>query len=171
MSDAAGSATGSPEAGGPEAGASSHQEAEEKQAEEVEVVGSADGGASHPVRTKVPAPIFDQHGAEYSVPQVTVDAIESYVVPPGFQQEGAREEFFLCSLGNYIVPSGVDRNSASFNPTFRCQLGKCRTMKGGKIIPCTKGHKSNVNKHFRNIHKLWGSNGCLLYTSPSPRDS
>ena len=81
MGDAAGSLTGSPEAG-----ASSHQEAEEKQDEEVEVevvvVGSADGGASQPVRTKAPTPIFDQHGAEYSVPQVTVDAIESYVVPP-----------------------------------------------------------------------------------------
>ena len=91
MSDVAGSSNASSDAGGPAAGASSQQE--EKQEDEV-VAGSTGGGASHSVRTKVPAPIFDQHGAEYVVPQPTIDAIESFVPPAGFKREGAREDFF-----------------------------------------------------------------------------
>ena len=63
--------------------------------QEDEVVVSTAGASQQPVSTRAPAPIFDNNGADYDVPQETIDAIESFVVPSGYQREGAREESFL----------------------------------------------------------------------------
>ena len=48
--------------------------------------------AQKAVRVKEPAPVYDLRGEEYSVPQETIDAIESFQVPADYQQKGAREE-------------------------------------------------------------------------------
>lgn len=107
---------------------------------------------------KQPAPIYDEQGDEFDVPQVTIDAIESFQVPGGFQQQGSREESFLFSLGNYYEAVGVvSKNSAAFKAFYKCQVGTCRL--GKKTIPCAKGSRSNVNKHHREVHKLRGSKG------------
>ena len=138
---------------------SSPQDAQ--QDEVVVVAGSTSGGApQQSVNLKRPAPIFDSKGEEYVVPEATKNPIESFVVPDGFQQEGSREDSFLFSLGNYCSPTGVvSKTSAENKAWFRCQVGTCIKLKGGKIIPCQKGNKSNVNKHLHEEHQLHGSSG------------
>ncbi|CAM9771361.1 unnamed protein product, partial [Pylaiella littoralis] len=164
MSDAGGgSAASAPDAGGSPgtstlAPGSSTQDAQQDN-EVVVVPGSTSGGApQESVNVKRPAPVFHVGGGEYDVPEATKNAVASFVVPAGFQQEGAREDSFLFSLGNYYVPVGVvSRTSAENKAWFRCQVGGC--IKDGKTIPCPKGHKSNVNKHLKDSHQLRGGQG------------
>lgn len=148
MSEAAGSSTASFDAG-----ASPAQEEEEQEVIEV----ATEGGASNPtaVRIKTPAAIYRENHGEYDVPQATIDAIESFKVPDGFQREGAREDSFLYSLGNYYTP--VEKSSKNYTAHYKCQVGACRTSK--KTIPCKNGARSNVNKHLRDLHHLRGAKG------------
>ncbi|CAN0267242.1 unnamed protein product, partial [Ectocarpus sp. 4 AP-2014] len=163
MSDASGGSAApapAPDAGGLTAPGSSPQQ-DAPQDNEVVVVPGSTSGAGAPqqsVNTKRPAPIFlVKGGDEYVVPEATKNAISSYAVPEGFQQEGAREDSFMFSLGIYCVPIGVVRRSSAENKAFfKCMVGAC--IKSGKTVPCKKGNKSNVNKHFREKHDL---RGCL----------
>lgn len=74
------------------------------------------------MRVKEPAPIYDKHGAEFELPQVTITAIEWFKVPDGFQQEGAREDSFMYSLGNYYTPADLVNKSSRFTAFYKCQL-------------------------------------------------
>ena len=135
MSEAAGSSTAHPEAGATTSpGVAAPSQQEEKENEVLDV--STEGGASttQAVRTKQPAPIYDKNGAEYNVPQVTIDAIESFTVPVGFQQVGAREDSFLYSLGNYYATANVAKSSEDFSAHYKCQVGACRTGPQGDSL-------------------------------------
>ncbi|CAB1115499.1 unnamed protein product [Ectocarpus sp. CCAP 1310/34] len=104
MSDASGgSAASAPDAGGSPgtstlAPGSSTQDAQQDN-EVVVVPGSTSGGApQQSVNVKRPPPVFRASGGEYDVPEATKNAVASFVVPAGFQQEGAREDSFMYSL-------------------------------------------------------------------------
>ena len=102
MSDASSGSAASPGAGGPAPGSPQQEEAADDEA--VIVTGSTSGGDSQlSVKLVKPAPIYHLNGVEFVVQEVTKNAIESFVVPDGFQQEGAPEDSFLFSLGNYCV--------------------------------------------------------------------
>ena len=99
MSDTSSGSAASPGTGGPAQGSPPQEAADD---EAVIVTGSTSGGDSQlSVKLVKPAPICDLNGMEFVVPEVTKNAIDSFVVPDGFQQEGAREDSFLFSLGNY----------------------------------------------------------------------
>jgi len=93
------------------------------------------------------------------VPAVTIAAIQAFVPPTGYKREGAREDSYLFSCGNYYTPTGVAKTSAQFKALFKCQLGSCRSNSKAKPISCIRGNKSNVNKHVKQVHKLQGSVG------------
>ena len=111
-----------------DAGASSSQNAAGQQAEVIEGE-TEEGGASNKVKAFCvvePAKSFDvRPGTEFAVPQAVIDAIESFKVPADFQQEGAREDSFMYSLGNYVKPKPTYLNkdgSKSTTAKFYCQL-------------------------------------------------
>eukprot|EP00904_Undaria_pinnatifida_P010168 jgi/Undpi1/6281/HiC_scaffold_20.g08765.m1 len=90
-----------------DAGACSSQDAAGQQAEVIEVE-TEEGGASNKAKAVCavePAKIFDvRTGVEFAVPQAVIDAIDPFKVPADYQQEGAREDSFMYSLGNYVQP-------------------------------------------------------------------
>ena len=86
---------------------SSSQDAAGQQPEVIGVE-TEEGGASNKAKAVYvveSAMIFDvRTGAEFAVRHAVIDAIESFKVPTDFQQEGAREDSFTYSLGNYVKP-------------------------------------------------------------------
>ena len=105
-----------------------------------------------------PAKVYNSTtGDLYDVSADTIAAINGFEAPSGFQEEGSREQSFLCSLGNYIKPIGVEEGG-QYTGKFFCQVTKaCRSA--NKIVPCKQGKRSNVNKHMLNKHSLRGQKG------------
>ncbi|CAB1099071.1 unnamed protein product [Ectocarpus sp. CCAP 1310/34] len=151
MSETAGGSAASSAAASSVAGAGAGTDAPSEDV--VEVSAGVDSAA---VRLKQPAPIYTKSGDDFVVPQVTIDSIESFKAKDEYQREGAREDSFLYSLGNYAAP--VEK-SGKWIGYYKCQVGKCRTST--KTTPCPKGSKSNVNKHFREVHQLVGAKGAV----------
>eukprot|EP00904_Undaria_pinnatifida_P012849 jgi/Undpi1/8695/HiC_scaffold_25.g11160.m1 len=133
--------SGSSAASTDDAGASFSQDASGQQAEVIEVE-TEEGGASNMAKAVCvvePAKIFDvRTGAAFAVPQAVIDAIESFKVPADFQQEGAREDSFMYSLGNYAKPKPTYLNKDSSKNTtaeFHCQASTA-SRRSKKMIPC-----------------------------------
>ena len=148
-----------------------HQEEEvreQEQQQEEEEEEQPDAGTSS-FRRKIAAPsssaaIFESDtGLEYTVPPEIRDAVDCFQPPAGYECVGDREQSFIYSVGNYVQPIDLDSPS---KPAYFCQGSfKCRKYK--HQIPCTRGSRSNVNKHLQHIHHIRGVSRGAVGQSPA----
>lgn len=139
---------------GPPAGGDDQQLHQEEEEEKEKV---DPGTSSFRRRIQRPsAPVYvSETGLEYVVPQEVREAVDAFRAPDGYECAGDREQSFIYSVGNYVQP--IDTTSA-LKPTYFCQCSaQCREAK--HQIPCTRGSRSNVNKHLQNVHGIRGSVG------------
>ena len=142
------------------------QQQQQQQQQEDELEEEEDEGTSS-FRRKLPprsAPIFmSDTGLEYTVPQEISDAVDSFQPPAGYECVGDPEQSFIYSVGNYVQP--IDADSPS-KPTYFCQ-GSAKCRKYRHQIPCTRGSRSNVNKHLQHVHQLRGVTRGAVAQSPA----
>lgn len=127
-----------------------------------------DAGTSS-FRRKLAAPsaaaaIFESDtGLEYTVPEEIRDAVDSFQPPAGYECVGDREQSFIYSIGNYVQPIDLDSPA---KPAYFCQ-GSLKCRKYRHQIPCTRGSRSNVNKHLQHIHHIRGVSRGPVGQSPA----
>lgn len=95
-----------------------------------------------------------QTGREIDVSPETVKAVDNFVVPSGYRREGSREKSFMYSLGVYVKPVDADDPKHKY---FCLASASCRDK--GKVVPCPKGDRSNVNTHHKKAHNYCGAQG------------
>ena len=116
------------------AGASCSQHAARQKAEVIKGE-TEEGGASNKAKAVCvvePVEIFDVKIGEFAMPQAVIDAIELFKVPADFQHEGAREDSFMYSLGNYVKPKPTYLNkdgNKNTTPIFYCQALRAEKAK------------------------------------------
>ena len=117
---------------------------------EVEVVDDGSTGGGVPVVK--PALLYTKQGDVVEAAEKVEEAVDRFRVPDGFVRKGAREDSYMYSLGVYC-----ESTDGKGHKVFCLASTECRRNK--KVIPCTKGDRSNVNTHLKAKHNMQGTAG------------